>query len=267
MKTILVTFISILFALASGRADTSHHDIQRKLILGGTVVAVNENAYTVGLKQKKDGEFFCGGALVSPMHVLTSSRCTVNDIRWAHIGAHNLTESKYGEQIKVLAVINHPNFSTNIEFSNDFALLELETASSIEPVKLAAADDSDFKPTAIATALGWGATSEGGLMSKELLRIAFPLMSDEECDQVTDIDETMLCAGGVISEDVCKGDTGGPLVLEAAGQDGEDVLVGVVSWSRANACGRGPFYPGIYARVSQARSWIDPIVATSCFQA
>ncbi|KAL7993337.1 putative serine protease, trypsin domain, peptidase S1A, chymotrypsin family, peptidase S1, PA clan [Plasmopara halstedii] len=142
--------------------------------------------------KEKNGELFCGGALISPTHVITSSRCTVNDIRWASIGAHNVTGSKSGEHIKVLSVMNHPTFSANIELAM-------------------------ISPESNATALGWGLPAKV-VASKELLRVKLPLISDEECEQVAKMDKTMLCAGGVISEDVCKGDTGGPLVLEAAGK-------------------------------------------------
>ncbi|KAG2784175.1 hypothetical protein PC129_g562 [Phytophthora cactorum] len=264
MKTTFVTALSVALALVSSSADASRNDIQRKLILGGSIVKAKAKTYTVGLRTSEDGESFCGGTLVSPIHVLTSSQCTAKNIRWASIGSHYLNGAKDGEQIKVASVMNHPNFSVNIDFSDDFALLELETVSSFKPVKLAAADDSDFKAGATATAIGWGLTGENGVMSKELRSVDLTLISDKECAQLTTIDDSMMCVGGVISEGACGGDTGGPLVVESA-DGGQDELVGVVSWSKDNACGQGPSYPGMYSRVSRARSWIDPIIRSSCF--
>ncbi|ETI40830.1 hypothetical protein F441_13773 [Phytophthora nicotianae CJ01A1] len=263
MKTAFVTAASLALALASSPVDASEN-VHRKLILGGSVVKAKAKTYTVGLRSSEDGESFCGGSLVSPTHVLTSSQCAPKNIRWASIGSHYLSGTKDGEQIKVAAVMNHPNFSVNVDFSADFALLELETVSSFKPVKLAAADDSDFKAGATATTIGWGLTGENGVMSKELRSVDLPFISDKECQQVAAIDSTMVCVDGVISEGACAGDTGGPLVVESA-NGGNDVLVGVVSWSKDNACGQGPFYPGVYSRVSRARSWIDPIIGSSCF--
>ncbi|KAG6960821.1 hypothetical protein JG687_00008027 [Phytophthora cactorum] len=67
----------------------------------------------------------------------------------------------------------------------------------------------------------------------------------------------MVCAGGVANLDSCDGDSGGPLIIEST--DGEDVLVGVVSWAKDESCGREGYY-GIYSRVSSARNWIDSIL-------
>ncbi|TDH72226.1 hypothetical protein CCR75_009674 [Bremia lactucae] len=265
MKTALFTTVISAFALISAPARASPIDIRRKLILGGSVVKGHEKPYMVGLRSSETGKIFCGGALVSSTHVLAASRCTMKDIRWASIGSHTRSGNNDGELLKVMSVMNHPNYSLNIEFSHDFALLELERPSSFAPVKLAAADDSDFKEGAMATAIGFGLTSEGGVMSEKLQRVNLPLLRDDECEKSVRIDDSMVCAGGVISADVCDGDTGGPLVLEAANGHGNDVLMGVVSWSRNNACGRGPYYPGVYARVSRARKWIDSLATKSCF--
>ncbi|KAK1939994.1 Mite allergen Der f 3 [Phytophthora citrophthora] len=264
MKTVTVfaAFLSTALVLVSSPIDATNENIQRKLILGGTIVPAKAKTYMVGLRNSADGESFCGGSLVSPIHVLTGSQCTARNIRWASIGTRYLNGTEDGEQIKVLSVLNHPNYSVSIANSDDFALLELETASSFKPVKLAAADDSDFKAGATATALGWGLTNEGGSMSEELRRVDLPLISDKKCKQVADIDETMMCAGGLISKDVCGGDYGGPLIIES---QGKDVQVGVVSWNKDNSCGSGPSFPGMYSRVSRARSWIDPIISSSCF--
>ena len=62
------------------------------------------------------------------------------------------------------------------------------------------------------------------------------------------ITDNMLCAIDD-GQDVCRGDEGGPLVIN--GSDG-DIQVGVVSFS---LCATDPF-PGVYARVSEAYEWI-----------
>ena len=53
--------------------------------------------------------------------------------------------------------------------------------------------------------------------------------------------------GGI---DSCKGDSGGPLFLEIAGQG---VVIGVTSWGAG--CGNA-YAPGVYTRVSMYREWI-----------
>ncbi|EGZ09610.1 serine protease trypsin-like protein [Phytophthora sojae] len=261
MKAAFVTLCAVAF-LTPSSSDAIQSPTHRQLILEGSIVPAKTKTYTVGLRHSVDGENVCGGSLIGPKHVLTASQCASYDIRWASIGSHYLNGTEDSEQIKVLSVMNNPNFSANVAYSDDFALLELESASAFKPVKLASSDDSDFKAGATATALGWGFTAEEGTMSEELRRVDLPLISEKSCAQVSTIDDSMLCAGGLISEDVCSGDTGGPLVVESSRGD---VLIGVVSWRSDNACGRGPSYPGMYSRVSSARGWIDPIISSSCF--
>lgn len=54
-----------------------------------------------------------------------------------------------------------------------------------------------------------------------------------------------------------QGDSGGPLVCESSGVWS---LVGSVSWGTSTCDTR---YPGVYARISQLRSWIDKTIASN----
>ncbi|KAG3102106.1 hypothetical protein PI124_g7555 [Phytophthora idaei] len=158
-------------------------------------------------------------------------------------------------------MMNHPNYAENIPNSNDFMILELERPSAFKPVKLAAADDSDFKPGTMATTMGWGTSAESnGTAAYELQRVDVPLVTDKACAAYATVDSSMVCAGGVANRDSCQGDSGGPLIIESA--EGEDVLVGVVSWAKDDMCGREGYY-GIYSRVSSARGWMETITRGS----
>ncbi|GMF14140.1 unnamed protein product [Phytophthora lilii] len=157
--------------------------------------------------------------------------------------------------------MTHPNYSENAQWADDFTVLELEQPSKFQPVKLAASDDSDFEVGKWTTTMGWGTDAEvNGTFSYELQRVDVQLVSDEACAAYAMVDSSMVCAGGVLNHDSCFGDSGGPLVVKASHGDisTEDVLVGVVSWSKDDTCGREG-YPGIYARVSSVRAWLDSI--------
>ena len=58
----------------------------------------------------------------------------------------------------------------------------------------------------------------------------------------------------------CNGDSGGPLWTEDGGEGGYH-QTGVVSWG-ATQCGAQNL-PGVYARVSWVREWIDSHISDS----
>ncbi|OWZ17591.1 Serine protease trypsin-like protein [Phytophthora megakarya] len=253
-------------------ADASSDAVERKLILGGSTVPKGRKTYYAGMRHTADGKNFCGGTLISPIHVLTASHCITYDIRWVSIGSHYNNGTQDGEQIKVVSVMNHPNFTQELKFSNDYAILELEVASSITPARLAKADGSDFKNGRTVTTVGTGRTSEGAtaLAGHELQRVKSTLITNEQCtsDGKISVDESMICLAGQISKGWCDGDSGGPVFIEYSDDDADDVVVGVVSWRNwrdGEVCGRGKSVPMVNSRVSYVRNWIDPIRKSSCF--
>ncbi|KAG7388689.1 hypothetical protein PHYBOEH_007770 [Phytophthora boehmeriae] len=261
------TAFAALLACVAYTTSTDGSNIQRELIVGGSVVLENTKTYTTGLRTTIDGDNFCGGSLISPTHVLSSSNCLVREIRWVSIGSHFTNGTQDGEQIRVISIMNHPNYTeVSPGYSNDFMVLELENPSSFKPVKLAAADDSDFAAGKWATTMGWGTGAETSeIYPSELQRVDVQLVSDEACANFTTVDSSMVCAGGVSGKDSCTGDSGGPLVIELSGGENstEDVLVGVVSWAKDDTCAREGYF-GVYSRVSSARAWIDSIISGTC---
>ncbi|KAG2778204.1 hypothetical protein Pcac1_g11522 [Phytophthora cactorum] len=107
--------------------------------------------------------------------------------------------------------------------------------------------------------LGWGYTSDNGTVSYELRGVDLSLWDDENCTKTMDTDNSMLCAGGIANKDSCERDSGGPLILETKSQD---VLIGLSSWG-PSPCGTAGA-PGVYARISHARPWIDSIINGTC---
>ncbi|KAE8959840.1 hypothetical protein PR003_g26135 [Phytophthora rubi] len=227
--------------------------------LGTTrVVPSGSKTYVAGLRASAAGDNFCSAALITPTHLLVGTYCSSGNIRWASIGSHYVNGTQDGEQIKIVAILQHPK-SSSANFSNDFAILKLERPSKFKPVALAASDDSDIKDGEWAAKMGWDNTGGEDTMAYELTRADVQLMSNANCAKETSIDDTMLCSRGVANESSCTGDYGGPVVVE---RPTGDVVVGVVSWG--NDCGQ-PGYPSIYSRVSSARAWIASVTTGVCF--
>ncbi|KAE8998502.1 hypothetical protein PR001_g19310 [Phytophthora rubi] len=247
-------------ALACFASAASAH-VERELILSGEVVPSGTKTYVAGLRTDRDSNSLCGGPLITPTHILTASHCAVYGFQWASIGEHYRNGTEVGEQIKIVSLMNHPNYSEHVQYADDFMVMELERPSKYKPVKLAAADDSDFKPGKMATTMGWGTSADTDEnFSYELQRVDVPLASDQVCAAYETVDSSMVCAGGVANRDSCEGDSGGPLIVESA--EGDDVLIGIVGWAKDDTCGREGYY-GIYSRVSSARAWIETITGGS----
>lgn len=230
------------------------------LILGGTIVPAGTKTYIASLRSSANVTGFCGGSLITPTHILTAAHCSLGDIEYASVGTHYVNGTSDGEQIQVVSQTIHPSFNYSTK-TYDFMVLELATASSFTPVTLAAASDSDYVVGETATVMGWGTISETGPQSYELLRVDVPVASDEACALLLPTDDTMICAGGELNQDSCENDSGGPLILEGS-SDSEDILLGVVSWGYG--CGMEG-YPGVYSRVSKARSWIEGVALGARF--
>jgi len=230
-------------------------------IVDGTQPLLNEYPWFALMQ----GSYICGGALVTPEYVLTAAHCMYNGFEsngGYKIGAYDGTTNNNGgqafEAILNAAVYIHPEYISST-FDNDFALVKLRNrVESTVPVimdigleSISDAYDSD-KPV---WPIGFGTTSSGGNLSNKLLHVEVGYKTNEDCNaayrgQITD---NMMCASDP-GQDACQGDSGGPLY------DKEDAkLVGIVSWGRG--CAR-PGYPGVYARISSQKSWIQQTICT-----
>ena len=202
----------------------------------------------------------CGGTLIAPNVVLGAAHCGGYVGEKVYVSGYQYGSSQYGTTaVKVVDQVEHPNYNPNTN-ENDFYLFKLE--SEVFPatqVTLTLNQDGAMPaPDDELTVLGLGLLEEGGSTTPDFLNdVVVPTVSNEFCasSQSYGSDfhpDVMLCAG-MPQKDSCQGDSGGPIVMR---NGNNHVLVGVVSWGYDCA---DTNYPGVYARVSSAVSWIKSV--------
>jgi secreted trypsin-like serine protease len=234
-------------------------------ILGGTSVEIKDAPWQVALVRgyvSEQRSQFCGGSLIAPDTVVTAAHCIHNQIvrreaSRVDVVAGTSTYISGGERIKVKAIFIHPKWDATT-MNYDIAILKLERAS-VEGVAIDLSTEASVPPLSLYVT-GWGAISEGGPGSIDLLGAVLPLVSTEICNAAESyagsITDQMLCAGERQGgRDSCQGDSGGPLVAIATPKT-QSKLVGVVSFGEG--CGRRLKY-GVYTRISAVAEWIKSV--------
>ncbi|XP_053620423.1 vitellin-degrading protease-like [Plodia interpunctella] len=252
MYTFLVLF---LFGLVGSSPTGKSADNVR--IVGGEDIDIAEAPYQVSVAYR--GRHSCGGTIVANDVIVTAAHCLMGSNPSDYtIRAGSPSSTAGGAIYPVGSFLVNPDFSY-MRMDSDIALIwlakPLEFGENIAAIDMMD-DDEEIPDGAETEVTGWGNTREGGGFPATLQKVLVPKVNDRQCYKAYapsyTITPRMLCAGSPKGgKDACQGDSGGPMVYNGK-------LAGVVSWGLG--CAR-PDYPGVYAKVSALRTWLDDHIA------
>jgi len=250
-------------------------------ILSEEQVVDEDPGYVGGEDPQVVNLYQCGGSLIAPNVLLTAAHCIHKfqaepsklKVRCGEWDTQSQNEPRAHQDRAVHQVDLHPEFNGR-NLANDWALLyttePFELQEHIDTICLPDPDEVFEGQNCFAT--GWGKDQFGaaGEYQVVLKEIDLPVVGHQECQDSLrrtrlgrkfQLDDSFICAGGVVGKDTCKGDGGSPLVCASKEDPFTFVQAGVVAWGIG--CGEDTT-PGVYASVSKAVCWID--YAMSCHQ-
>lgn len=204
------------------------------------------------------GKHFCGGALISGNVVVTAAHC-VYKLKGrtfpVHLGRYMRegSEEEEFEEFMVKDIRIHHAYNLGVRLNYDLALLILNGKSKVSPVKLRRNEECPTgRSCSWGTVYGWGMTEnlDESSISERLMQVQVPILPRDICRSIygrSQITQAMMCAGGELGRDSCRGDSGGPLIM-----NGE---IGAIVSFGSEDC--GALSPGVYTNIAMAVPWID----------
>ncbi|RXG59469.1 Suppressor of tumorigenicity 14 protein-like, partial [Armadillidium vulgare] len=214
------------------------------------------------------GKFHCGASLIGVRHVLTAAHCvtayrTRPHILELSIGDWDLATTEDGQNVEaqVKKITAHKDFNF-FDLQNDIAVLELknkvEFNDRIRPICIPPAD-LNIGDVPI-TITGWGRNERNKLQTRLQKLTAIPVKKSICADRWTEtgaprsiIGAKTICIDTQFG-DSCKGDSGGPAIMEHPSGSGKYVQAGIVSFGSGSCTDFR--LPGVYTLVPLFRDWI-----------
>lgn len=172
----------------------------------------------------------------------------------------------YVQDFQPLRIKMHKNYG-NPSWKNDIALITLDREAVITPfvspicLPKGSLLTKDLVGSASEVA-GWGIYDLNIATGSRILQtIRLPVVNRERCTEafkrLAPVDDDQWCAGGIIGQDSCGGDSGGPLMkvdIRSPTDQPKYYLFGIVSFG-AKYCGATTM-PGVYTKITKYMNWV-----------
>uniref|UniRef100_A0A240PK19 Peptidase S1 domain-containing protein n=1 Tax=Anopheles christyi TaxID=43041 RepID=A0A240PK19_9DIPT len=235
-------------------------EVPDRRINNGQIASPTDAPWAVGLLiSLASGTSFCGGALISPTHVLTAASCVNGQSSiTAMLGASTIASTS--DFVPVSHIRIHPDYSSFLD-RDDIAILTLVRQprwnSQIQIINLPRRMyiGHSFN-NYVATISGWGETGTNTgepLPMPNLSFIRSPVITNLSCELsflLNNIRSTHICTstdGGA----PCIGDQGAPVTVT---ENGETFLIGIHVFT-ASRCERGR--PAVHVRLTEYMNWLE----------
>ncbi|XP_063991578.1 CLIP domain-containing serine protease B4-like isoform X2 [Diachasmimorpha longicaudata] len=232
--------------------------------------------YTTGASSEIT--YRCGGSLVSKIYVVTAAHCAALlppgvKVAAVRVGEHNADTNPDCElnycadpvqDLNIEKIVVNENYN-NPHFKNDIAIIRLNKPviynENVMPICMPYGELLREKFIGEkAEVAGWGIYDIDHPQASTILQtVQLPIVPLSDCARAfrrsASVGEGQLCVGGVVGEDSCGGDSGGPLMkVESLDGPPKYYFIGLVSFG-AKACGRTST-PAVYTRISDYITWI-----------
>ncbi|XP_026736005.1 trypsin CFT-1-like [Trichoplusia ni] len=220
-----------------------------------SVVQVENVAATIWLQQ-------CVGSVLTSYHILSAANCFSGvgyNANTRRIRAGTSTRGYGGSVVEVYHVYIHPSYGQGVGNDGDIAVVRLDGSLKLgDTIQQASILGQGIQlPVALpVTLVGWGTTTEGGLIgNNDLYSLELATVYEGKClheyqnaEKPEIITENMVCAGlsTIGGRDLDSRDSGAPLFYSG-------VTVGVVSFGKSYSDDQ---YPIVSTSVGSYTSWI-----------
>lgn len=214
-------------------------------VVGGVI---SKDARFLGMVSlSKNGYHYCGGAIISPRHIVTARHC-VDNVKKFDVTGGDFRISKH----------NFKRKPAKLHFfgkDDDIALVKLNKKVPDNLPIMSLTDGQEDETGEMCVAAGWGHLKFGNTKGvDELRQVDVPIYDKSECSKsYSYVKNSDICLGYKRGgKDTCQGDSGSPAVNKQSFN-----IVGIVSSGKGCALAK---FPGVYKKISFYKSRILRII-------